>query len=380
MIGKKHQLYNYLGYSFLSHRCLNRMIQILGISVLGFSLIACDSPQESVVAPPPLRLVKVLRISEPAQYQFKEFPGVVDAIQKADLAFRVSGKLEKLLVKEGDIVAKDQLLAQLDDKDYRIQLSSRQAEYKQVHADFVRARKLVGSGAISRSDFNKLQAQNSTAQANLATAKQTLGYTSLKAPFAGRIAKRYVENYEEVSAMQSVFLLQDTSSLTIKVNLPSSLMIKMREEAKPEVNALFDTIPGRKFPLSPLEVSTQADEATNTYQVTLSMDAVDGYNILPGMSVTVRGRRDIDNEIEQRSYYLPAQAVLSDAQGRYIYLAIPTVKGLAMVERRTVETGKLSQLGLEILSGVKTGEALIVAGMSKMYPGLEVRLSKESSL
>ncbi|UTW03725.1 efflux RND transporter periplasmic adaptor subunit [Amphritea atlantica] len=375
MTGKNDQ-----SHYHLKHRFFNRITRVSGISVLIFFLAACDSSRESAATVPPLRLVKVLEISEPVQYQYKEFPGVVDAVQKADLAFRVSGKLDTLRVKEGDIVAKDQLLAQLDDRDYRIQLNSREAEYKQVHADYLRARKLVDRGAISRSDFNKLQAQNSTAQANLATAKQTLGYTSLTAPFSGRIAKRYVENFEEISAMQPILLLQDTSSLTIKVNLPSSLMIKLHQDAQPEINAFFDTIPGQKFPLKPLEISTQADEATNTYQVTLSMEAVEGYNILPGMSVTVRGRRDIDKEREQGSFYLPAQAVLGDEQGRYVYLAIPAGEGLATVERRNVETGRLSQRGVQILSGVNAGEALIVAGMSKMYPGLEVRLSKESSL
>lgn len=361
-------------------RLMNRIVWIASCFLLSISLTACDVEQEAAEVAAPLRLVKVLQVEEPAQYQFKEFPGVVDAVQKAELAFRVSGKLEKLLTKEGDIVAKDQLLAQLDDEDYRIQLSSREAEYKQVHGDYLRARKLVDSGAISRSDFNKLQAQNSTAEANLATARQTLGYTSLKAPFAGRIARRYVENYEDVSAMQSIYLLQDTSSLTIKVNLPSSLMIRMREQAKPEVNAYFDSIPGQSFPLTPLEISTQADETTNTYQVTLSMDTVEGYNILPGMSVTVRGRRTIDNETEQHAFYVPAQAVLSDGKGRYVYLAIPAGEGLATVERRNVETGKLSQRGLEVLSGLNTGERLVVAGMSKMYPGLRVRLSREGSL
>ncbi len=375
MTQKKDQPYNYLRHSFFNH-----LVKVTGISVLSFMLTACDSQQENAAIAPPLRLVKVRMIAEPSQFQFKEFPGVVDAVQKAELAFRVSGKLEKLQVKEGDIVSQDQVLARLDDKDYRIQLNSREAEYKQVHADYLRARKLVDSGAISRSDFNKLQAQNSTALANLASAKQTLGYTSLKAPFAGRIAKRYVENFEDVSAMQAVYLLQDTSSLTIKVNLPSSLMIKIRKEAQSEINAFFDTIPGQKFPLKPLEISTQADEATNTYQVTLGMEAVDGYNILPGMSVTVRGRRDLDNETDINSFYLPAQSVLSDDEGRYVYLAVPSGEGLATVERRKVETGKLSERGLEVLSGVNTGESLIIAGMSKMYPGLEVRLSKESSL
>ncbi|MGH1460519.1 MAG: efflux RND transporter periplasmic adaptor subunit [Neptuniibacter sp.] len=367
-------------YYLLSRYFLTRMVRVLCALIVMFSLSACTPSEESTTEESQLRFVKVLKVSEPSRYMYKEFPGVVDAVQKAELAFQVSGKLEKLHVKEGDIVLKDQLLAQLDDRDYRIQVESRKAEYAQVHADYLRASKLVEKGAISRSDYNKLQAQNSTAQANLAIARQTLGYASLKAPFSGRVAKRYVENYEEISGMQSILLLQDTSSLTIKVNLPSSLMIKMREEAQPEINAYFDAIPGKAFSLKPLEISTQADETTNTYQVTLSMDAVEGFNILPGMSVTVRGRRVIDENLEHSSFYLPAHAVLGDEKGKYVYLAIPSRKGLAAVERRNVKTGKLTQQGIEVFSGVQAGDNLIVAGMSKMYPGLEVRLNKEGSL
>jgi len=352
-------------------------LKILFFTFALFQLISCEHSTGPVETQKTLRLVRTLTVTMPSQNFWREFPGVVDAAQKAELGFRITGKLKKLLANEGDLVKKNQLLAQLDATDQNIQLKSRQAEYNQAHGDFDRGRTLIKKNLISRSDFNKLQAQNATAKANLETAKQNLEYTFLRAPFNGRIAKRYIENYEEVSAMQVVYALQDLSSMTIKVDVPESVMILVREGGKPEVNAIFDAIPDQQFPLSLKEVSSQADKDTNTFEVTFSMPAIEGYNVLPGMSVTVRGQRDPDRAVDNGNVFVPAHAVLGDREGRFVYLVAVSGDAKGIVERRAVETGDLSNLGIEIISGLTVGDKVITAGMSKMSSGLEVRLARE---
>ena len=354
----------------------NKKISFLILLV--FLLPACDRSTEPV-AKPPLRFVKTEKVTTPGTNTWREFPGVVEAAQKADLGFRVAGKLNKMLVKEGDIVTSNQLLAQLNTTDFDIQLKSRQAEFDQADADFKRGKNLVEKGLISRSDFDKLKAQDESAKAGLAAAKQNLEYASLRAPFSGRIAKRHVDNFEEVSAKQTVYTLQDLSSMSIKINIPESVMILVRKGANPEVYATFDKIPDRQFPLSLKEVSTQANESTNTYEVTLSMPVIEGFNVLPGMSVTVRGKPENGNVAESNVIHVPAQAVLEDAEGRYVYVVKVVDSNKGQVEKRMVTTGKLSNLGLAISSGLNTGELIVTAGMSKMHSGLEVRLQSESA-
>ena len=342
-----------------------------------FLLVSCNRTEEQKNNETPLRLVRTIQIEKPVNAVWHEFPGVVDAAQKAELGFRISGKLSKLLAKEGDTITKGQELAVLDATDSKISLASRQAEYDTALADFKRAQALVSEGVISRSDFDKLQAQEATTKANLAVAKQNLGYTSLRAPFSGRIAKRYLDNFEEVSAMEPIYSLQDISSMTVKVDIPESLVIRVRESAQPKISALFDAIPGEQFPLTIKEVSTQANAETNTFEVTLSMPTIKGYNILPGMSVTVRGEPDPGRGQQGAAFIVPAHAVLEDADGRFVYVTKPGDDSTAVVEKRAVTIGKLTSQGLELVAGVEIGEQLVTAGMSKMYPGLKVRLDTE---
>lgn len=353
------------------------LAKISFLTVMLFLLLSCKKASEPVEKPQ-LRMVRTLKIETPGENFWREFPGVVEAAQKADLGFRIAGKLEKMFVKEGDVVKRGQLLAQLDATDYNIQLKSRQAEYDQVHADFERGESLVEKRLISRSDYDKMKAQDEAAKASLAAAKQNLEYTSLLAPFSGRIAKRYVENFEDVSAKQPVYALQDLSSMTIKVSIPESVMIRVRKGAKPEVNAIFDQIPRQQFPLSLKEVSTQADENTNTYEITFTMPAISDFNILPGMSVTVRGKPEHEG-IKDSVIYVPAHTVLEDSEGRFVYVVKGEDDNHGIVEKRMVKTGKLSNLGLAITSGLKIGDEVVTAGMSKMRSGLEVKLQPENT-
>lgn len=337
------------------------------------TLNAC-SQQDEDISTDIIRPVRTHTVGLPNEATWREFPGVIDAAQQADLAFRVNGKLIKLLANEGDFINEGQIIAQLDQTDYKIQLKSRQAEYDRAKADYDRAKGLVKKGVISRADFDKLKASYTTANSNLESAQQNLAYTELKSPFKGRISKRHIDNYEDVAGNQVIYTLQDISSLTVKVDIPESVMIRVRDGAKPKISAHFAEIPETSFPLKIKEVSTQADPDTKTFRITFEMARIGKHNILPGMSVTVRGQSNIKDTITDQHIIVPAHAVLEDRQGRYVYIAVVDKEAIAVVQRKDVTTGQLSSSGLQIISGLKQGDNVITAGMSKMRAGIKVRL------
>ena len=358
-------------------KTLNRQLCVL-YTLLLCHLVGCSEQSVETEAEPVLRFVRTIDIAPTNQSQFTELPGVVAANRVAELSFRISGKVEQLLVREGDRVTEGQLLAALDDADIRIQLKADQAQYDRALADFKRGQALVGNGTISQADYNQLESSLAAAEAALDSTKQNLLYATLEAPFSGVIAKRSIDNFEEIQAKETVLVLQDVSTIDIKVDIPESIMIRTMKSQTPDVVAIFDAIPNKTFPLMLKEVATQADRESNTYEVTMSMPRVDGYNILPGMSVTARAtRRSASNQGDESIIYVPAHAVLEDSQGRYAFVARLSGEGAGMVERRSVVTGSLNSLGLEVVSGLNQGEKLVVAGMSKMYDGLEVRINKE---
>lgn len=356
---------------------LNVLPRRLWVVVLVLSgLVACGEADQTIMEPMQPRLVRTMALGGINSGAWQEFPGKVEAAQVAVLAFRVSGELAVLSALEGDEVERDQPVAQLDDKDQLIRLRARKAEYEQAYGDFQRGQSLIKSGGISRSDFQRLEATASTAKSALEGAERDLDATQLRAPFDGFIAVRHVENFEEISALEPIYTLQDVSRLSVKVDVPESVMIRARRDQDIQVSAFFDAIPERRFPLELNEVATRASDGTNTFEVTFEFPNTRDFNILPGMSVTVR----LETPrllAASGTLFVPPQAVLADAGGPYAFVAVPDGDGMATVKQRRVTIGQLTGAGLEISAGLAAGDHLITAGMSKLQDGLVVRLDEE---
>jgi RND family efflux transporter MFP subunit len=340
-------------------------------------LISCG--EEQPLPPPASRPVKTMLVGGVSAVDTRQFPGTVDAIQKAELAFRVDGKLKEILVKEGELVKQGQVLARLDPTDYQIVLNDRKATFATAEANYERAKKLVEKGAISRVDHDKIRADYFTAKASLDAAEQNLEYTTLKATFPGYIAKRYVENYEEVSKKQAIFMLQDLSELEISIDVPESLMIQLRKSTDAvnkgrtarKMFAVFDQIKDMEFPLTLKEVSTTADVNTSTFKVTLKMKHPNNYNILPGMTATVFAEVFADERGGEVTVNLPISAVVSDPEKNPRVWVVD--QDTMTVSPRPVKADMLSSSGISV-SGLDAGELVVTAGAAFLSDGMKVTL------
>jgi len=320
-----------------------------------FFISGCEEPAQTFVASS--RPVKTMVIGDTQSGDSRSFPAVVDAIQKANISFRVNGRIQKMLVKEGDEVKKGQLLAELDPTDFKITLKDRQASYDTAKANYDRATKLVKKGAISQVDHDEIRAKFHSAKANLDTAKQDLFYTKLKANFDGYIAKRHVENFEEVIFSQEVFSLEDVSALKIKIDVPENLMILINrsQDGKRDLRAVFDNISNKEFPLSFLETATKADPNTKTFKVTLRMDSPEKYNILPGMTATVYAEMFSEEANSDLTFALPVSAVISDNEKQAT---------VWVVDEKTMTANPV-----QVTPGLMIGDTMQVTGLN---PGARV--------
>jgi RND family efflux transporter MFP subunit len=343
------------------------------VTVLGLGACAEEAPPPSA---PAVRPVKTLLIEGPESGGQRSFPGRVAAARRADLAFRVAGKLNTIPVVEGQRVAEGDTVATLDPTDFQITLNDRKATYDRAKADYDRGRQLVEQGTISRRDFDALTADFKSAEAAFAQAQQNLAYTRLTAPFDGVIARRLMDNFEEVQAKEAIVTLNDISTLEVKVDVPEGLMQRLRraepEAQRGEVYALFDTAPGQHFPLTFKEVSTRADPKTQTFEVTLTMAPPQGINVLSGMTTTVvadLSRTRPDDETV--TYPVPAGAVVGDRElDPSVWLYDPQA---GTVTARKVKVRELSGDRIEVVEGLAPGDRVIVAGASFLAEGMRVR-------
>lgn len=368
---------------FINHKPTLLSFSLAAVLLSG--LVGCGEKEEvnesAKVEAPILKPVRTMTVSL-GSTTTKSFTGVVEANKTAELGFRVSGELKVVNTKEGDLVKKGQVLAVLDQTDFKIKLNASQADYDRAKSEFDRAQSLIKQGAISTADFEKLKAQQSNAKAQLESAQQNFKYTELKAPFTGVIAKQFLSNFEKISSSVAFAVIQDLSAFEVRINLPESIMIKMkRDEDERNVYAVFDGNQDKQYPLTFKEVSTRADEKTQTYAVKFVMTAPKDINLLPGMSARVFAEHTSSGD-ELNEVYVPAHAVLEDSQGRFVYIAVAknpadSSQTEAQVARRAVVVGSLNENGLQVLQGLDIGDKVITAGMSKISQGLAVRIMAE---
>ena len=332
---------------------------------------ACEEPLPPVVTDS--RPVKTIVVNEGLDDRVRTFPAVVDAIQKADISFRVRGRVQKIHVKEGSEVKKGDVLAELDPTDFEIKLNDRKASYKTAKANYDRAKELVGKGAISKVEHDKIRADYFTATANLKEAEQDLIYTKLKAQFDGYIAKRHVENFEEVLASKVIFSLEDTSELKLLIDVPENLMIHIQRkyDNKRKLNAVFGNIEGKQFPLTFVETATKADINTKTFKVTLKMKSPDNYTILPGMTATVNASLFTDELSSGSAMSLPVSAVIADANKEATVWIVD--EDTMTVKPKSVTTGTMTSSHM-LVGGLHPGDRVVTAGASFLREGMKVTL------
>ncbi len=356
-------------------------LRILAALCLSATLLAaCE--KAPVEKPEVVRPVRIITISALGAGDTLSYPGEIQGIQNAELAFEVPGRMVEMPIREGVNVEQGQLLVKLDPSDFQASLDAAEARYRQSKDTFERFSEVFEKGAISRQELDLRQRQSEVEQAQLSSARKALADTELRAPFAGRIGRTYVDNFNNVRAKQPILLLQDVTQLEIVVNVPEQDWLRAKpglslaqrsESVQPRVS--LSSFPGRSFPATITELAASADPITRTFEARSRFDPPDDITILPGMSatVTVSIPNDLaDNEIR---IVIPANAVGADDDGNSYVWKLNTV-GMT-VGRANVTLGQLSGAEVEILVGLESGDRIAVSGVQNLREGMQVsELSK----
>ena len=161
------------------------------------SLTSCNGSTQDAKG---CQTVKIDTVISASGQSYLQYPGKVKAAQDISLAFRVSGTIQKIYVKDGARVQAGQLLAELDPTDYQVQLDATEAEYKQIKAEAERVMALYKDNGTTPSANDKAVYGLKQITAKYQHHKDQLGYTRLYAPFSGYIQKRLFEAHETIGA------------------------------------------------------------------------------------------------------------------------------------------------------------------------------------
>jgi RND family efflux transporter MFP subunit len=305
------------------------------------------------------------------------FPATVEAGEKAVLSFRVAGRLIEFPVDEGQTLQKGDLIGRLDPEDFLIAVDEAKAQFTKAETDYKRYQQLYEKNAVPLADLEFRRSQRDVAKARMDEALRNLDYTYLRTPFDGQIGRRYVENFMDVRAGQEIVDLNDVSNVEIIFDVAENLAKGVRAGWRVDVFALFDAAPGRRFPLTLKEIASRADPTTQTFRATFLMPQPEDLRLLPGMTAEARAViTAVESATEDSWITVPAIAVVGDAErGAIVWVVDP---GTMTVHERPVTIGRMTESeGIIIEDGLQIGETIVVAGVTQLQEGMEVRFWEE---
>ncbi len=390
------------------------MLRIFSSVLLSLLLLAsaCRSRIPATTAedrPVPVRLRRPQQIEQPA---WVSASGSVEAALSVEAAFQVPGRVARVLVEEGQMVSRGQLLAELDDADYRHGLAAAAAQseaaraaaekarsglrrqeleqaridyehwadqyrrmkllfdrrslplndFKKVEAAFEAARErydLAREGA-RREDIQAAEAAARAAEAQLEVARKKLEDTRLLAPAGGFIGLRRVDPGETIAAGMPAFVILDLDPVKVRAGIPEAEIGKVRPGARALVR--IPSLDRQEFTGRVELVGVAADPASRTYPVRIAVPNPQ-HLLRAGMVAEVR----IEGAVRVKALTLPGEAIDRDVRGETrVFVYSPERK---RVYARRVEVGEPAGAELEILSGLSGEEQVVVAGRQNVREG-----------
>ena len=305
-----------------------------------------------------VRPAKLIEVGVATDVRTVSFPAIIEAATTVDLSFQVAGLLTDVPVRTGQEIEKGAVIARLDQRDFRNDLATAEAELVQSEAAFKRAEALVADFAISRREFDESRARLDIARASHDTARKRLADTTLRSPFAGVVASKEVVRSENVSPQETIVTIQAYEAAEAK-----------RFEVEEEV-VVLDAAPELRIPAVIQSVSTQADPQTQTFRVKFAFTPPNDLVVLPGMTGTVESRmRVLHADGSAAVPKIPVSAILSDGEVTYVWVVERTTM---TVSRREVTVAPGVGEALSILEGLSPGETIVGAGASYLHEGMKI--------
>jgi membrane fusion protein (multidrug efflux system) len=273
------------------------------------------------------------------------------------------GRIARLLVDEGDWVSRGQTLAMLDREDTAIDLAKRQVKSENSRLAYQRGERMLREGLISQETFEKLRMENEMARQEVAEAHYRIGKTAVRAPFAGRITGRRVEQGQHVQSAEEMFTLADFEPLVADIHLPERDVLGLQPGRAARITLKADE--SVRFGGRIRQVSPVVDPATGTVKVTVEAVAPLPAAVRPGGFVTI----DVVRESRPGALLVPREAVLRELQSAHVFVA---KNGIA--EKRAVTLGLEEGERVQALSGLAAGERVIVAGQGSLKQGSPVEV------
>jgi RND family efflux transporter MFP subunit len=345
---------------------LNLAVALICAALIFSGCSAKESENNEVIRP-----VKTAAAVVKSSEVMHNFPGIIKANKDSKLAFRVSGTIEELFFDEGEYVKEGEVIARIDDRDYKLQVTAAKARYEEVSAEVERIVELFKRNSVSQSDYEKAVAGRTMAEAKYQSALNQLEDTTLRAPFSGHIQNIYFDDHETISKGIPAVSMVDVSNLKVETDIPSKVYLQK------DNFTLFSCTP-EEFPqiTMPLKLKgiRKKSNLNELYKIVFILENDPSSKLAPGMIVDVK--ITIDN-LQNKLLTVPANAVFN-LDGKSLVWVLDSHNKTTL---REVEIGDLNADGsISVFSGLNENEIVVTAGVHSLKENQQVKVIEETSI
>jgi RND family efflux transporter MFP subunit len=316
-------------------------------------------------------LVTIHTINDTLFRHFIEFQGNVETKQNVVVYPEFQGTLTRVFVKEGDRVSKGQTLAKIDDGGLGSQLSQLEVQAQLSKTTYERQKRLWEQKIGSEIQYLQAKANFEAAQNAVDQLRSQLGKTTIRAPFSGVVDDVITDQGTVVSPGQGIFRIINLTDMYIKADIPERY--------------LSSVLPGKdvtvEIPMIGETIHTKVRQTgnyinPNNRSFSIEMDVPNKSGVIkPNLTVKVK----INDYSNEKAILVPLNVISENANGQqYVYTAISEKsEGInkAVVRRQIILTGKTQGAYVEVLTGLKVGDSIIVEGARSVRDGQEVKIS-----
>ena len=362
-------------------------INILILSTFLF-FTACEKKEEIKPIKEVIKSVFVIKAKLKDENQNRVFSAIASSNTQTKLSFKVQGNLNYFKLQIGDEIKKGELIAKLDSKPYELKvsqikyaLSEAKASLQNAKSTYERTKKLYVNQNASVSDIDNARAafEAGNAKVNNITkeleyASLQLSYTKLYAPTSGYIGEKFVNENENIAVGTPIVLISDKVVDEVKIQVPEIFINKIENNSS--VKVVFNSIDSKLFEAKISEISKFTAQNEKTYLVIAKL--INSSKLIKsGMSADVYF--DIENDTKTKEYIIPANSVLNDKNGYFVFV-VESKDGKNYIKKRDIKVADLTNDGFEVIEGLNSNDLVLKAGMSEVFVNMEVTVSNEKEL
>jgi len=305
--------------------------------------------------------VTVARVSVRPSNRFVNFVGTLYGNEEVTLSSQVEGQIKAMTVDLGDQVQAGEVLAQIDDDQWRARLREAEATLAKAQADEQRGRQLRDRNVISPQEYETMKTHAQVVQAQRDTLTVTLRHTRVESPIAGAVAKRFVSAGEYVHAGSQLFSLVAEDPLKLRGDVPERFAHELL--VGQTVNVKVDAYPDAVFTGRLARISPASNPENRSVAVE-ALVANHDRQLKPGFFANAA----VVTRTDDRALMVPQEALVTFAGVTKLFII---TDGTA--HERQVQTGTRGSGGLvEIVEGVQPDEVVATSGLSKLGNGVTV--------